>query len=361
MTDINQLSTSDTLTAGDLLPIWRANNSDTRKTSLTTLQAYMQANLTFPSVAAGVSQFVVQYAAPVATSFTVTLLNNSNNQWLILSPTGGFAAGTITFPLLANLADNQEILIVSTQAVTALTISGNGATVSGAPAGISANAGLRFKYNALGSIWYRLDEDLDPDLVAIAALSTAGLIARTGAGTAAARTVTGSTGLTVTNGDGVAGNPTLTLDATLAGISAVTTAADQLVYSSGVDTFTTTAFTAAGRALVDDATAAAQRTTLGVGTGDSPTFAGLTISDTGNIVLATGTGTKIGTAAGQKLGFFNAAPVIQQAGTGETVGFTAGGGTTVTDASTFTGNVGATAYRLSDVVKALKNLGILAS
>ena len=50
MTDINQLSSADTLTAGDLLPIWRTNNSDTRKTSLTTLQAYLQTNLTFPSV-----------------------------------------------------------------------------------------------------------------------------------------------------------------------------------------------------------------------------------------------------------------------------------------------------------------------
>ena len=339
----------------------------------------MQANLTFPSVAAGVSQFVVQYAAPVATSFTVTLVSTSNNQWLVMSPLAAYAAGTITFPPVASVVDNQEILIFSTQIVTALTISGNGATVAGSPGFISGNGAIRFKYNALGSVWYCIGLSATP------------------------RTVTGSTGLSVANGDGISGNPTLTLDATLAGISAVTTAADQLVYSSGVDTFTTTAFTAAGRALVDDATAAAQRTTLGVGTGDSPQFtaielgnasdttlsrsaagvlavegvvvptisssdtlsnktlAGVTISDAGNIVLNTTTGTKIGTAAGQKIGFYNATPVIQQAGTGETVGFTAGGGTGVTDASTFTGNVGATAYRLSDVVKALKNLGILAS
>jgi len=45
MTTINQLSTSDTLTAGDLLPIWRANNSDTRKTSIFTLTSYLQTNL----------------------------------------------------------------------------------------------------------------------------------------------------------------------------------------------------------------------------------------------------------------------------------------------------------------------------
>ena len=149
MTDINQLSTSDTLTAGDLLPIWRANNSDTRKTSLTTLQAYMQANLTFSA-----GQFVVQYAAPAATSFTVTLLSNTNNQWLILTPLAAYAAGTITFPLLSTVTDNQEIIIFSTQAVTTLTLSGNGATIVGAPTGISQNGALRFKFNSLATTWY---------------------------------------------------------------------------------------------------------------------------------------------------------------------------------------------------------------
>jgi len=152
----------------------------------------------------------------------------------------------------------------------------------------------------------------------------------------------------------------LTLDATLAGISAVTTAADQLVYSSGVDTFTTTGLTAAGRAILDDATAGDQRTTLGVGTADSPTFGGLTIADAGNIVVNTTTGTKIGTATGQKIGFYNATPVVQQNTTGTAAGFTAGAGTAVNDQSTFTGNLGATAYRISDIVRALKTLGLMA-
>lgn len=53
---------------------------------------------------------------------------------------------------------------------------------------------------------------LDPELNAIAALADSGLIARTGAGTVAARTITGTASkVTVTNGDGVAGNPTLTI------------------------------------------------------------------------------------------------------------------------------------------------------
>jgi len=74
MTTINQLSTSDTLTAGDLLPIWRANNSDTRKTSLTTLQAYMQNNLTFPSVT-DAPKIVATYAELTALTTVTGLVN----------------------------------------------------------------------------------------------------------------------------------------------------------------------------------------------------------------------------------------------------------------------------------------------
>lgn len=52
----------------------------------------------------------------------------------------------------------------------------------------------------------------DADLAAVAALSSAGLVARTGAGTAAARSVAAATGLAVTNGDGASGNPTIAPD-----------------------------------------------------------------------------------------------------------------------------------------------------
>ena len=56
----------------------------------------------------------------------------------------------------------------------------------------------------------------DAELASIAALSSNGLIARTGAGTSAARTLTGTAAeITVTNGDGAAGNPTLSLPAAL--------------------------------------------------------------------------------------------------------------------------------------------------
>ena len=55
-------------------------------------------------------------------------------------------------------------------------------------------------------------------------------------------------------------------DAGLTSISGLTTAADKMLYTTAADTYAVTALTTAGRALLDDADAVAQRTTLGLGT-----------------------------------------------------------------------------------------------
>lgn len=69
-------------------------------------------------------------------------------------------------------------------------------------------------------------QPLDSDLTAVAGLSSTGLVARTGSGTAAVRTITSTdSAIVVSNGDGVSGNPSLSIDeASLTGIpqSAVT-------------------------------------------------------------------------------------------------------------------------------------------
>jgi hypothetical protein len=92
---------------------------------------------------------------------------------------------------------------------------------------------------------------------------------------------------------------------------------------------------------------------------------------TGNVTATTGTSTfnnveitgntGIGNAATDTVGFYGATKVAQPATTGTTTGFTAGSGTAAKDDSTFTGNTGTAAYTVGDIVKALKNLGLLAA
>jgi len=83
----------------------------------------------------------------------------------------------------------------------------------------------------------------------------------------------------------------------------------------------------------------------------------------GGAILSGGTasGLQFAGSATEKLGFFDAVPIVQPAGTGTTTGFTAGGGTAVTHLSTFTGNTGTTAYMIGDIVKHLKTLGLIDS
>lgn len=77
---------------------------------------------------------------------------------------------------------------------------------------------------------------LDADLVALAALATNGLVARTGSATFATRTLTApAAGITVTDGDGVAGNPTLALANDLAALEAM--AGTGLVARTGASTY----------------------------------------------------------------------------------------------------------------------------
>lgn len=75
----------------------------------------------------------------------------------------------------------------------------------------TSSAQLSYLSSVTSDIQNQLDakQPTDADLTALAALSTTGLITRTGAGTAQTRTITAGTGISVTDGDAVAGNPVI--------------------------------------------------------------------------------------------------------------------------------------------------------
>lgn len=74
--------------------------------------------------------------------------------------------------------------------------------------------GLTVTSTQLNAVPTQLDgkQPLDAELTAIAGLAANGIIARTSSSTAAARTVTAGTGISIVNGNGVSGDPTVSAD-----------------------------------------------------------------------------------------------------------------------------------------------------
>lgn len=137
-------------------------------------------------------------------------------------------------------------------------------------------------------------QPLDSDLTAIAALTTTsfgrGLLALADAAAARSTLGLGTAAVAATGDFDAAGAAAAAqaasqpLDSDLTAFAGLAIAADKLPYGTGSHTLGLADLTAAGRALLDDADAAAQRTTLGLGT------------------LATQSGTFSGTSSGTNTG-----------------------------------------------------------
>lgn len=158
------------------------------------------------SVAATGSTGLTVTGSPITTSGTLVFTLGSELQALSGLATTGFVqrTGVATYSV-ANLTalqittalgytpgtGNGTVTSVAVSGSTGLTITGSPVTTSGA-----------------------ISVALSTELQGLSALSTTGLVARTGVGTYSPVTITGNSDITVTNGNGVGGNPTLVLSNT---------------------------------------------------------------------------------------------------------------------------------------------------
>tara|TARA_R110000772_G_scaffold223417_1_gene333925 strand:+ start:666 stop:1826 length:1161 start_codon:yes stop_codon:yes gene_type:complete len=156
MPTINQLPTITTLSGGDQLPVYATSNGDARKASITTLVEYFQTTFADPN-------YTVIINAPTNSGFNIALAASSQSIWLIMNPTGTFAAGSVTLPPVADCYDGQEIIMISTQTISALTINGNGGTLVGVPLSLGAGSSFTIRFNELQSTWYTIVNSLQID------------------------------------------------------------------------------------------------------------------------------------------------------------------------------------------------------
>jgi len=117
-------------------------------------------------------------------------------------------------------------------------------------------------------------------------MATDRLLGRTTAGTGAVEEITVGTGLTFSTGSiQVTPNTYQPLDTQLTALAALAPSADTAPYFTSSSAAALMTVTAAGRALLDDADAAAQRATLGLTGTSTPTFTAIELGNTTDTTL----------------------------------------------------------------------------
>jgi hypothetical protein len=118
---------------------------------ITTKRCYQSDDPNAPMVVKSlvVSQGV--YAVAPTAGQTITIPDNYGDY--LVMPAGTLATLTINFP--AAPIDGQEITIKTSQALTALTLSGNGKTMFDGVTTMAVNAFVTYKYYAGSTLWYR--------------------------------------------------------------------------------------------------------------------------------------------------------------------------------------------------------------
>jgi hypothetical protein len=110
-----------------------------------------------------------------------------------------------------------------------------GALATNAPVLLAVNQSVEFFARSATQWEGQISQPLDADVTAYAALSTTGLVARTGSGTAATRQITSTDGsVIVTNPDGVAGNINLEVAGWTYGTPVATTSGTTVTISTAI-------------------------------------------------------------------------------------------------------------------------------
>lgn len=198
MSSIGRLTRTDTVNAGDVVPVYLQNTGDARGAALSVLQQYMQDNLTFPDT--GIIPATTQYASPSSTGFSIQVTGTTESVRLIITPTAPFASGTIVLPLAGGLVDKQTVLVTSTQNITSLSINQNGATgLVGAPTTMLAGDSFELQYDIFSGTWFSVSHGVKNPVTAeaLAANVAAFLAAPSSANLLAALTDETGTGSSV--------------------------------------------------------------------------------------------------------------------------------------------------------------------
>ena len=150
MPQINQLSSISQVSGANQIPVYDQNNGDARKMSVSALLQYFQATFAAPTVATNLFT--------PGTGFNVTVPTPvSEQQWMIIQPAGTLASGTITLPLNTGTPDGTEVLVTTTQQITAFTLALNGAANGyGAPTTLAAQDFFRMRFYQATNSWYRI-------------------------------------------------------------------------------------------------------------------------------------------------------------------------------------------------------------
>lgn len=150
MPTINQLPLLDDVSSGDQIPVYSPQSGDSRRLPVSALLTYFEEQYPSPTLTTNIYVPTTGFSIAVPTPTT-------EQQWMLLTPAGTLAAGTIVLPLNTATPDGFEVLVTTTQIITTFTLSLNGAAAAnGAPTTLAANAHQRFRFVQANNAWYRI-------------------------------------------------------------------------------------------------------------------------------------------------------------------------------------------------------------